>query len=331
MLGDQYYPYHNSRAGQNTGLNFQIKIDAKLRRPTSKAESLITILIKRPDQLSNTGYTITPGTETYFIVRPEVTESDKDLHSIKPSKRNCYFSEEASMIQYKSNVPKKWALNNCLNSCHEEHLRKYCNCTSPLFFLFPDNSVEQCRPSQFRCLAKNNDIFSYDKRKDEDEYFSAAKPGMTCSCLIPCNAVEYFTSLTTLPLAEEITNDTSVKVYGVDVHYQSEVLIQYRTSLEFTSIDLIANFGGIFGLCLGASLVSAVELLYYLTFGFGLYLYDNDYFVVLKQNFQNLKRKWTVGIKNSLKDDNATADGSLAVKQTSHHSQKHPQHRNNRW
>lgn len=37
------------------------------------------------------------------------------------------------------------------------------------------------------------------------------------------------------------TNDTSVKVYKVDVHYQSEVLIQYRTSLEFTSIDLIGK------------------------------------------------------------------------------------------
>lgn len=37
------------------------------------------------------------------------------------------------------------------------------------------------------------------------------------------------------------TNDTSIEVYEVDVHYQSDVFIQYRTSLEFTSIDLIGK------------------------------------------------------------------------------------------
>ncbi|KAI8123237.1 Pickpocket protein 19 [Lucilia cuprina] len=323
-LGKQFYPYHTSRAGQNTGLNFRLKINSKHKRPASKASDTITILIKRPDQLSNTGYTITPETETYFIVRPEITDSDEDLHAISPLKRNCYFDDENFLLKYKTNMSSKWMLNNCLNRCHEEHVRKYCNCTLSLFFLFADDTDEQCRPSHFRCLAKNNDIFSYDKRKEEDAYFSAAKPGMTCSCLIPCNSVEYFTSITTLPLSDEITNDTSVKVYKVDVHYQSEVLIQYRTSMEFTSIDLIANFGGIFGLCLGASLVSAVELLYYATFGFGLYLYDNNYFTILKQNLRNLRQIWTIGFQNSFKEEyDQSSTGKTAF------PPKHPQHKNN--
>ncbi|KAM7361117.1 pickpocket 20 [Cochliomyia hominivorax] len=326
-LGKQFYPYHTSRAGQNTGLNFRIRVSSKLKRPESKADNTITILIKRPDQLSNIGYTITPETETYFIVRPEITDSDDNLHFLDPSIRNCYFEDENFLLNVKTNASKKWMLNNCPNRCHEEHVRKYCNCTLPLFFLFPEETVEQCRPSQFRCLAKNNDIFSYDKRKEEDAYFSAAKPGMTCSCMIPCNSIEYFTSLTTIPLSDEITNDTSVKVYKVDVHYQSEVLIQYRTSLEFTSIDLIANFGGIFGLCLGASLVSAVELLYYSTFGFGLYLYDNNYFTVLRKNLQDLRRKWAIGFQNSFKDEYETGANTTRT----NFQPKHPKHKDNRW
>lgn len=48
------------------------------------------------------------------------------------------------------------------------------------------------------------DIFSYDKHLKEDDYFSAAKPGMTCPCLVSCNVLEYYTSTTTLPLSGRI-------------------------------------------------------------------------------------------------------------------------------
>lgn len=105
------------------------------------------------------------------------------------------------------------------------------------------------------------DIFGYDKHLEEDSYFIANKPGMTCPCLVSCNLLEYFTSTTTLPLSSrelyssyiqiysqnsEICipllsrpKSSALKVFKVDVHYQVDMMITYRTSLEFSSIDLI--------------------------------------------------------------------------------------------
>uniref|UniRef100_A0A1I8P754 Pickpocket protein 19-like n=1 Tax=Stomoxys calcitrans TaxID=35570 RepID=A0A1I8P754_STOCA len=329
VAGSKYYPYHNSKAGQGSGLLFQVKLTADMKKPNSKIDDTIMILIKRPEQLSSSGYTISPDTETYVIVRPEVTESSKDIRSLSQEQRNCFFEDENILPNYKKqpNIDRNVVMNNCLNVCHEEHLRRYCNCTLPLFFLTADSSAEQCRPSHFRCLAKNNEIFSYDKRSEEDAYFSSAKPGMTCSCLIPCNIVEYYTSLTTLPLNSG-ANTTIDQFYKVDVHYQSEVVIKYRTSLEFTSIDLIANFGGIFGLCLGASMVSAVELLYYLTFGLGLYLYDNNYYTILKQRIHELRKKWATGIRDTLNED---YEDRASIKRKPSFIPKRPPSKNNQW
>lgn len=84
-----------------------------------------------------------------------------------------------------------------------------------------------------------------------------------------------------------------------------------------------ANFGGIFGLCLGASLVSAVELLYYGTFGFGLYLYDNEYFMVFKANL----RKWATALKNSFKYE-CEIRPVVKASATLHNF---AMHKNNRW
>ncbi|XP_075163743.1 pickpocket 20 [Haematobia irritans] len=331
IAGTKYYPYHNSKAGQGSGLIFQIRLSEDMKRPNSKVDDTIMILIKRPEQLYSSGYTISPDTETYVIVRPEVTESSKDIRSLPQEQRHCFFDDENALPNYdfksQMKIDRNLIMDNCLNVCHEQHLRKYCNCTLPLFFLTADASAEQCRPSHFRCLAKNNDIFSYDKRSEEDAYFSSAKPGMTCSCLIPCNIVEYYTSLTTLPLNSN-ANSTIDQFYKVDVHYQSEVVIKYRTSLEFTSIDLIANFGGIFGLCLGASMVSAVELLYYLTFGLALYLYDNNYYTVLKERIHTLRMKWAMGIRDTLNEDydeRTTTHSKLSF------MHKRPQQKHNHW
>ncbi|XP_073821470.1 pickpocket 20 [Musca autumnalis] len=329
--GRKFYPYHNSKAGQGSGLGFQIKLNNAMKKPDSKLDDTITILIKRPEQLSNNGYTISAGTETYVIVRPEITESSKDIRPLKQEQRNCFFEDENSLKNYQvaPNVDKELILNNCVNVCHEEHLRKYCNCTLPQFFLSTDPTVETCRASQFRCLAKHNDIFGYDKRLEEDAYFSSAKPGMTCSCLIPCNIIEYYTSLTTLPFnAHKTKHNPHEQYYKIDVHYQSEVVIKYRTSLEFTSIDLIANFGGVFGLCLGASMVSAVELFYYLTVGLALYLYDNNYYGILKQHIRDLRMKWISGIKETLNEEYGNG---TSLKRKTTFVPKRPQQKSNKW
>lgn len=50
----------------------------------------------------------------------------------------------------------------------------------------------------------------------------------------------------------------------LDFHYQSANIVKYRTDVTFGFLDLLVSFGGIAGLFLGCSILSGVEILYYL-------------------------------------------------------------------
>ncbi|XP_034488709.1 pickpocket protein 19 [Drosophila innubila] len=299
--GKDFYPKHNAKAGQSSGLNFNLMLDERFKRPESKATDNVFIMIKKPDQLSNVVYSITPNTETYVTIRPQMTRTDESTRNIAPENRNCHFTDELQDFGT-SDAPRRFSksflLSNCFNNCHESYLVKLCNCTLPIFFL-SNRKVEDCTAASLRCISRHNDIFSYDKHLKEDDFFSASKPGMTCPCLVNCNVLEYYTSITTLPLPAQ-NMSTNQQFFKVDVHYQVESMITYRTSLEFSSIDLIANLGGIFGLCLGASMVSGVELVYYLTVGFAMHLYDNAYFGVLRENLKQKWAKWLCYLRNGI-------------------------------
>ncbi|XP_017083077.1 pickpocket protein 19 [Drosophila eugracilis] len=301
--GHHFYPRHNAKAGQSTGLNFDLLLSESFKRPDSQANDNVYIMIKKPDQLSNVVYSMTQNTETYVTVRPDLTWTDETTRSIPPERRNCLFADEQHELDSQDSAKKfgkPFQLTNCLNRCHESYLIQLCNCSLPIFFL-QNRRIKECDAASLRCLARHNDIFSYDKRRDEDALFSATKPGMTCSCLVNCYLLDYYTATTTLPLsAHKLPKDPQQKLFKVDVHYQVETTPLYRTSLEFTIIDLIANLGGIFGLCLGASMVSAFELVYYLTVGLAMHLYDHKYYRVLGKQLRIKWRKFKGYLKNEV-------------------------------
>lgn len=54
----------------------------------------------------------------------------------------------------------------------------------------------------------------------------------------------------------------------VEVHFKDLTCIKYRRDMYMTWDGLFASFGGIFGLCLGGSVISLVEMLYYFTLRF---------------------------------------------------------------
>lgn len=50
----------------------------------------------------------------------------------------------------------------------------------------------------------------------------------------------------------------------LDFHYQSANIVKYRTDVTFGWLDLMVSFGGIAGLFLGCSILSGVEIVYYI-------------------------------------------------------------------
>jgi len=49
------------------------------------------------------------------------------------------------------------------------------------------------------------------------------------------------------------------------IYFQKEFVIQYKRDQLYGIEDLVSNIGGLMGLCLGCSLLSGVEFLYFFT------------------------------------------------------------------
>lgn len=80
---------------------------------------------------------------------------------------------------------------------------------------------------------------------------------------------------------------------------------------------------------MGASMVSAFELIYYLTVGLAMHLYDHQYYGVL---FKHLKAKW-VNLKGYLRNEvGHLAENPAAHKDTNDRKLRHPfNYRKNVW
>lgn len=93
----------------------------------------------------------------------------------------------------------------------------------------------------------------------------------------------------------------------LDFHYQNANLVKYRTDITFGWLDLMVSFGGIAGLFLGCSILSAVEIFYYLIIIFMILMkkFKIGFDKIIHSNSRITKVRDTQ-LKTRKKDDNIT-------------------------
>ncbi|KAH8266710.1 hypothetical protein KR018_001259, partial [Drosophila ironensis] len=107
-------------------------------------------------------------------------------------------------------------------------------------------------------MGDNSDIFSYSKTGDQDKYINDPRRGHYCYCPENCNSLQYQMSLNVRKL--DYPKNSTEKQIKVQVYFGQRVMTKIITKLKYTDLDLLANFGGIVSLYIGASAMSFVEL-----------------------------------------------------------------------
>ncbi|KAH8412477.1 hypothetical protein KR009_002484 [Drosophila setifemur] len=213
-------------------------------------------------------------------IQPSFFSSTEDVRSVVPHKRRCYFPEEGRQLLNQS----YYSLDECLQMCRIKSMMDHCGCVSPPMVGSSIN-LTYCMLPDLPCLWRWKSIwyghndFAY--LENMDEQFGQRQ----CEhCLPTCNGVSMSITTNVAPLRRAY--NSSGYIVGLLKGLNNErplAIIKFFFKLRFaqaTKSQLVSNwvvllnrFGGILSLMYGFSIVSYIEIMYYLTGKWFVYIY----------------------------------------------------------
>ncbi|XP_050430726.1 pickpocket protein 19-like [Adelges cooleyi] len=186
----------------------------------------------------------------------------KRTRMLNPKKRKCLFPDESG-----TGMGTKYYLRrNCKTACYMNHVLNYCGCYLEFSFalMTKNDSLRPCNVEDLLCLSQKNLIFNNFIPAVATSFFQNEPPGIRCDCMPDCHHQMYISELTIAePSVTSVFNSSSSIL--IDLHFRQSTCILYRSDLVLGWLDLLVSFGGCAGLFLGASLLSFIELIYFLT------------------------------------------------------------------
>lgn len=210
-----------------------------------------------------------------MTVKPNEHRTSAELrrgYSVK--ERQCYFPDERRLQFFRF-----YTQNNCQLECMANLTLKECSCVKFYMPRLPNTPI--CGERQEDCVNKaaGNMYEQSDEEAPEDKHLlNQADP--PCGCLSTCSNVWYESSISHTPLVKarlnasvpdlmlkagdltnvrEPTNFTIMMIFFADYHF-----LPIRRMEVFGTADLLASLGGLMGLCMGISLLSVIELFYWM-------------------------------------------------------------------
>jgi acid-sensing ion channel, other len=179
------------------------------------------------------------GYEQEVLITPEIIRTDEDLKGYGPHERGCYFPGERKLRYFQV-----YTRRNCEFECFNTLLNtdQTYNCTP--FYVIRDQESEVC---------------DYRSKIDKDlQIILALRNISKCGCLDECESIKYKTEIMNHKLHNPNETIIDIKFKEVDI----VPLIRYQ---PFTFSNFLAQAGGMLGLFAGISMLSIVELSYFLS------------------------------------------------------------------
>ncbi|KAG5674514.1 hypothetical protein PVAND_004476 [Polypedilum vanderplanki] len=253
------FPWRSASSGKNSALDVIVNTQPSTRIEYESSQIGIQAIVQHPFEHPNNGQFIAVKSVASLIIKPTVFSTSDDVRNLDPADRQCYYNQEATQLNLTHLIGMPYNRANCMSACRQQHLKKFCNCS--VSFLFPSGEIPDCNISSLLCLSKFNEILNAEKPLTKNPYFDENEEGIECFCLPECSRIEY--SIVTSPIYDEkLLNDDYVQL---DVHYESSMVMKYRTDVCYSWLDLLVGFGGILGLFFGCSILSGVEFIYFST------------------------------------------------------------------
>ncbi|CAK1552294.1 unnamed protein product [Leptosia nina] len=197
---------------------------------------------------------VRPNSESYHIIHPTYTYCSEDVKRLPVGSRKCLFAEE-KQVRYFG----EYHSSDCSLLCHIQQIERHCHCT---MIYVPHVHVERaCNISSIACIIRV-------KSQISDLFFI----NNNCDCPRDCETYEYRSELVVgnMNALEHLTanfydglkfNDSSSIMH---FFFPRPVFVQKKQETVMSLIIFFSNLGGVFGLCMGCSVISVVELIFFI-------------------------------------------------------------------
>ncbi|XP_052863803.1 pickpocket protein 28 [Anopheles cruzii] len=201
------------------------------------------------------------GSESRIIITPKINDAASQIRKVSQEVRQCVFANEANLSYYSV-----YSRNNCELECEAKLILENCGCV--LYFLpklYEDTKI--CSRANARCYEQIRNSIAF-----------TANTSLTCSCLPGCFEISYVPDLTTAELhvgqfgiRETMLGDVKDEKYAKENLALVYVFVKDTYFRSFTKgelvgfTDFLSNVGGLLGLFLGFSIISLVEVIYFVT------------------------------------------------------------------
>ncbi|XP_015833908.2 pickpocket protein 28-like [Tribolium castaneum] len=198
-------------------------------------------------------------------VQPTMINTSDSVRAYSKDRRRCYFQTERYLQYFKI-----YNKVNCEIECLANFTLDMCGCVN--FFMPRDNSTSICSSSNLSCMNEAEKILQIKNLKGKLDKKKKKKSVDDCDCLPLCSDLNYnietsqsdwdwqmvFTAIGMEPF-----NDTYIS--SLTIYFKSNDFITSVRNELYGPMDFVANFGGLLGLFTGFSILSLMEIIYFLT------------------------------------------------------------------
>lgn len=278
------YPARVLSAGARSGIfmalqSFKQEVDYACRGPVQGFK----VLLHAPDdvpQVSKQFVRIPMGREVLIAVKPNMITTSVGIAEYHPLRRRCFLSDERLLRFFKV-----YSESNCQLECLANFTLAKCGCVK---FSMPRSlDMPVCGEEKIYCYDRaERELLVREFQRVRSLNVAGETPQggeSACNCMPACTSLIYNTEISQANfdldemLAAEGDTEFMSEYPGsqmsrLSIYFKQSQFITSKRSEMYGVTDFLANCGGIFGLFMGLSILSLVEILYHFTLRFGVNL-----------------------------------------------------------
>jgi acid-sensing ion channel, other len=273
-INHDFYPKRAISSGTRGGLIITMRFNKNILKTSCLVgQKGFKVLLHNPGDIPNIkrqSFQSPFNQRTIVNIKPSMITTSQNLARTSPGRRQCYFEGEKKLKFFKN-----YTQSNCELECRSNSTLRACGCVK--YFMVRDDETPICNITSLPCLKKFRGDYAkmmkhvmiyHEENEKNSEFF--------CNCLPTCTSVSYDFELSQISLDMEELNDFVKYVNNddgddfvtatFDIIFKDDYFMSSQRNEIYGWKDFIANCGGIIGLFIGTSLISFLEIIYFLIF-----------------------------------------------------------------